>query len=180
MTDIANYGAALYELAREENIEDLIKNELAEITDVFSQNPEIITLLDSSGIKFDTRKKIVTECFGSAHKYALNFLYILTQKRITHLFPECVRIYNEKYNIDHNIEHITAVTAVPMTDDEKKTLTLMLQKKRRSQVILKNSVEPDILGGIIIRGSDLQTDASLSGRLKRASEALHKEKNYGY
>ena len=180
MTDPLSYGKALYDLVREDTIEDLIKDELSEIKKAFFKNPEIVPLLDCPGISFEARQKVISDCFSGAHEYVLNFLYILTEKRTVHLFLNCVDAYNNWYDNAHGIEHVTAVTVIPMTDDEKKRLIHSLQKKRGTKISLENEIDTSILGGIILKFPDSFVDSSLKGRLKKAKYDLHKEKSYGY
>lgn len=174
MTD--KYAKALFELASEENVCDILKNELEEISDVLGENPELIRILDCPGIDIKERQNIINDCFSVYHKYVLNLLYILTEKRAVHLFSNLVDAYKKAYGI----EHITAVTAVPMTEKEIRKLELVLQKKRNKNIELENKVDPSILGGIILKFPDSQIDASLKGKLEKAKYDLHKEKKYGY
>ena len=133
MTNTSSYAKALFELAFEKNICDMIKNELEEIRDVI-------------------------------------------RKCSVHLFFSLVDAYKKACGT----QHVTAVTAVAMTADEKQKLETVLRKKRKKEIELENEVDPSILGGIILRFSDSQTDASLKGRLEKAKYDLHKEKKYGY
>ena len=170
------YAKALFELAKEENICDIIKNELEQIRNIIVGTPELIRILDCPGIDVEARKKVITDCFGEADKYVLNLLYILTDKRQMHLFFSLV----DSYKTACGIEQVTVVTAVPMSKDEKKRLEAVLSKKRRNKIELKNEVDQSILGGVIIRFPDSVTDASLKSRLVKAKYDLHKEKKYGY
>ncbi len=171
-----NYAKALFELAKEENISELIKNELEEIRDILYENPDIIRILDCPGIDVKARQNIITDCFSVYHKYVLNLFYILTEKRSVHLFFSLVDAYKKA----SGTEHITAVTAVPMTEKEINKLEDVLQKKHKKKFRIKNEVDPSILGGIILKFPDYQTDASLKGQLEKAKYDLHKEKKYGY
>ena len=176
MTNTSSYAKALFELAFEKNICDMIKNEFEEIRDVIRKNPELIRLLDCPGIDVKERQNIIRDCFKGCHKYVLNLFYILTEKCSVHLFFSLVDAYKKACGT----QHVTAVTAVAMTADEKQKLETVLRKKRKKEIELENEVDPSILGGIILRFSDSQTDASLKGRLEKAKYDLHKEKKYGY
>ena len=180
MTDMSTYAKALFELAAEENICEHIKNELSEISSIIEKNPRAVSLFDCAGINIKNRKTIISDCFKGVHEYIMNLLYILTEKRRMHLFLKCVSAYNKYYDNANGIQHVTAVTAVSMTEEEKTKLVYALQKKRGVKIALENVIDPSILGGIILRFPDSQTDASLLGRLKKAKYDLHKEKNYGY
>ena len=167
-----SYAKALFELASEENICDSVKDELEKIREIIKENPELIRILDCPGIDIKERQNVVSDCFKGANKYILNLLYILTEKCAVHLFPDLAEAYKKA----SGIEHITAVSAIPMTEKEIQKLELVLQKKRNKKIDLENTVDPSILGGIILRFPDSQVDASLKGRLEKAKYDLHKEK----
>lgn len=171
----ANYAKALYELAEEENICDLITNEIDEIRDILEETPDLIRILDCPGIDLKERQNIISDCFSGCHKYILNLLYILTEKHSVYLFFSLADAYKKA----SGTEHITAVTAVSMTKKEIKKLELAL-KKRYKKFHLENEVNPSILGGIILKFPDSQIDASIKGNLEKAKYDLHKEKKYGY
>ena len=180
MTDPISYGKALYELACEDSIEDLVKDELSEISDVFEENPTLTKLLDCPGIDFTKRQDVINDCFSGVNRYILNVLYILTEKHSVHSFFSCVNAYNNQYDKEHGIEHVTAVTVIPLTEDEKKRLIHSLEIKRGTKISLENIIDPSILGGIILKFPDSLADASLKGRIRKAKYDLHKEKDYGY
>lgn len=180
MTDPLIYGKALYELAREEHLEDRIKDDLSEIRKAILKNPEITLLLDCPGVCLKERCKVISDCFAGAHEYVINFIKILVQNLCMYLFLKCADSYNSRYDVAHGIEHITAVTVIPMTDGEKEQLIRSLQKKRGKKIVLKNVIDPSILGGVILKFPDSLADASLLGHLNKAKDDLHKEKIYGY
>lgn len=180
MTDPISYGKALYELACEDSIEDLVKDELSEISDVFGENPTLTKLLDCPGIDFTKRQNVINDCFPDANGYILNVLYIFTEKCAVHLFLNCAHSYNNQYDKEHGIEHVTAVTVIPLTEDEKKRLIRSLEIARGTKISFKNEIDPSILGGIILKFPDSLADASLKGRIGKAQYDLHKEKGYGY
>ena len=173
---IYSCAKALFELAEEENISEVIKNELEEISHIISENSGIIPILDCPGIDVGERQAIISDCFKGVHQYILNLLYILAEKCRIHLFFSLVSAYKKACGT----EHITAVTAVPMTENEMKKLEIILQKKYNKKIELENKVDPSILGGIILKFPDSLTDASLKRRLEKARFDLHKEKKYGY
>ena len=165
MTFSESYGTALFELAHESGVDGRIRDELFGIRASFSGNKDAEKLLDCPGIPLEERQKVVCDALTGAHPFTLNFILILTEARKIRELDACIRVYSAEYDKAHGIEHVKAVTALPMNRDELERLRKSLEKKRHTTVILENRVDPDILGGIIIEYPDSRTDASIAGSL---------------
>ena len=69
------YGGALYDLAREESLEEQILGELHAVSDLFRQNPEYTKLLMEPSIEKQERAKLIDEAWGgSVHPYTQIFV----------------------------------------------------------------------------------------------------------
>lgn len=159
------YANSLFSLAEDDNLVEKIYEELFEITNIFNDNPDYVTLLDSPTIPSSQRILLIDEAFGGCSEYVLNFIKILCEKRCVHLFSECVKAYEKSYNKKLGIEKVTAITAVPMSDEITEKLIAKLEKDYGKKIKLENKVDKSIIGGIILRTENSQTDASLRTRL---------------
>ena len=78
-----NYGKAIYDLSLEEKISDTILADFNMLSEVFNENPEYIKLLDNPSIDKDEKSKLLDEVFKDfVHEYTLNFLKILSEKKM--------------------------------------------------------------------------------------------------
>ena len=159
------YAASLFSLSQEENKTDLIMQQLNTVSSVFSENKEYSNLLDSPTIPLTQRLGLIDEAFSGADEYVINFLKILCEKKIIHIFTDCVRHYEKLYFKANNIEKITVITAVPMSDSLKEKLVSKLEKEYSKKVLPDYKIDKEILGGIVIRTENSQTDASVRSRL---------------
>ena len=77
MSQIGNiYGQALYGLAKEENLSDVLLGELTVLEQSFREEPQFLRLLSAPNITVPERCRIIDECFrGKVHQYILNFLW---------------------------------------------------------------------------------------------------------
>lgn len=166
------YAASLFSLAEEENLEEKIYGELCSLSDVFKENPDYSRLLDSPTIPSAQRIALVDEAFAQTEEYVLNFIKILCEKKSVHLFPECVKAYEKLYNHKLGIEKVTAITAVPLNDSLKEKLVSKLEKEYGKKIKLENKIDKSILGGIILRTDNSQTDASLRTRLDQVKAQI--------
>ena len=118
MTEAASvYGEALYALAKDENKSELMLSQLKALDESFAAEPDFIRLLSAPNLSKVERKEILDTCFkGKADPYLLNFLKILMEKGYIRQFGSCVQVFRDRYNEDHGIMAVTAVTAVAMSD----------------------------------------------------------------
>ena len=166
------YAHSLFSLAEDENITSEIYEELSGVLPLFKENPEYSVLLDSPTIPVSQRLNLIDEAFGTATEYVLNFIKILCEKKCVHLFSDCVREFEKLYNKKNNIEKVTAITAVPLKDELRQKLVLKLEKEWGKKISLETKVDKSILGGIILRTENSQTDASVRARLDRIRTQL--------
>jgi len=157
---------SLFSLAEEENKEQKIFEELTELMAIFTENPDYTVLLDSPTVNVSERCNLIDEAFSGCDKYVKNFLKILCEKKYIHIVPECAREYEKQYNKKLGIEKVTAITAVPLSNELKEKLIKKLEKDTGKKIVLAERVDKSILGGIILRTENSQTDASVRARLE--------------
>ena len=167
MTEIANvYGGALYDLAKDENLTEQIRAELAALDEAFAQEPGFIGLLSSASLPKPERVQVVEDSFRSKiHPYVLNFMKILTEKGYIRHFPQCCKVYRERYNEDNGILPVTAVTAVPLSDALRQKLADKLTAITGKTIDLSCRVDPECLGGVRLDYDGKRLDDTVSHRL---------------
>jgi len=174
MTEVGStYGEALYSLAREEGLSQVIFDQLKVLSVSFAQEPDFVRLLSSPNLPKAERCQILDNCFrGKTEPYLLNFLKILTEKGYMRQFPDCVQAYRELYNRDNGILPVTAVTAVKLTDAQVNKLTAKLQSLTGKRIELTNQLDPATLGGIRLDYDGKRVDDTVSHRLDAVRSML--------
>ena len=176
MTEVGNvYGESLYELAKAESLSQLIGQQLAVLQQSFRQEPDFIRLLSSYNLAKAERCQILDDSFrGSVHPYVLNFLKILTEKGYMRYFSDCCDAYTEHYDQDNGILRVTAVTAVALSSGQTDKLTQKLSQTTGKQVVLRNRIDPAVLGGVRLDYDGQRLDDTVSHRLDAIRDLLNK------
>ncbi len=169
------YAASLFSLSEDENLCDVFMEQLSEIDTIIRGNSEYTVLLNSPTLSLEQRTSLIDEAFSSAHEYVINFLKLLCEKKCIHVFSDCVKEYRKLYNKKNNIENVTAITAVPLEGELKEKLISKLEKEYGKKIRLETKVDKSILGGIILRTENSQTDASVRARLEALKAQLSSE-----
>lgn len=167
------YGQALYSLAKEEGLDKQILDELQILQAGFSQEPGFIRLLCAPNLTKEERCGILDESFrGNVQPYVLNFLKLLTEKGYARHFGDCCSAYHESYNEDNGILPVKAVTAVPLSEEQRAKLADKLARITGKTIELENRVDPAVLGGVRLDYDGLRVDDTVSHRLEAVRSML--------
>ena len=174
MTEAASvYGEALYALAKDENKSNMMLVQLKALDESFASEPDFLRLLSAPNLSKIERKEILDTCFkDKLEPYVLNFLKILMEKGYIRQFSSCVQVFCERFNEDHGIMPVSAVTAVPMTQSQKEKLTAKLAAITGKQIELTNTVDPTCIGGVRLDYDGKRVDDTIMHRLDAMSNML--------
>lgn len=172
MIRAADYGRALFELARQEHREGEIGEEMAGVRAILEQQPAYARLLDSPALPKEQRLALLEEAFSGLSLYHLNFLKILCEKHAVNQYAACAQIYGQLYDQAHGILRATAITAIAMSKAQQAALTKKLAAMTGKRVELSNVVDSRVLGGVTLRFGGVQLDGSLQARLDALRQSL--------
>jgi len=166
------YANSLFSLSEEDGCSEKVLSDLLLASDIINQEEGYINLLSSPVIELKERLALIDEAFKDMHIYVVNLLKLLCEKRSVKLFGKCARDFEALFNKKNNIEKISVITAVPLTDSLREKLIKKLAEERGKKIILEESVDKGIIGGIIVRTENSQTDASVLTRLEAIKAQL--------
>lgn len=167
------YGGSLYDLAVSEGIADQVKEQADMIRQIFRENPAYLKLLSEPSVSLDERRGLIDEAFaGNAEKYLVNFIKLLCEKGYLGEYAGCCEEFTRRYYADHNITQAVVTSAVTLTDAQMAALTEKLSKKSGKQIILTNTVNPLVIGGLRVEIDGQELDGTVSGRLTGISRRL--------
>lgn len=172
MTDMKEYASALFLLANEEGQVERIAEELDTLKALLLENPEYTTLLDTPAMKKEERLALAESAFAGFSEYLLNTVLILAEKHLASGLIRLADIYFELYDEARGILRAEAVTAVKMTEEQADKLARKLGDTTGKTVILKNTVDPSVLGGVKLRYGGSQLDGTVKAGLERFKQAL--------
>ena len=167
MTETAKmYGGSLYDLAAEEGLETRILGELDEVQKLLKQNPDYLRLLSTPSIPKKERCGLLDEALRDrVHLYVLNFLKILCEKGTLRELSGCARAYRIRYNQAHGILEATAISAIPLTEQQRAALHAKLESLTGKTIDLKTKVDAKVLGGIRLDIEGTELDGTVQNRL---------------
>ena len=172
MTAANEYAKALFLLAEESGKTEKTLEDAALLARILKENPDYIKLLDTPAIVKSEKVALIDEALGSIEEYLLNLVKILCEEHSVHILPSVLSALRSIYNEARGIEEVEAVSASPMSDEQIEKMTKKLEAMTGKKIILKNTVDKTILGGVKLRYLGVQLDGSVKTRLDKFSQAL--------
>ena len=166
------YAKALFMLAEEEDSCEATLLDLRAVIAAINKNESYLELLDTPALSKEEKLSLIDEAFSSVSVSVVNFIKIICEKRSTRLLPNVLKEYEALYDEKFGILRVEAISARPMTDVQIAALREKLEKEKQKTVVLTNTVNPEILGGLKLRFSGVQLDGSLKTRLDKIEASL--------
>ena len=167
------YGEALYELARDEELRPQLHTELAQIDRCLKEQPEFIRLIASRALDRETRLRILQETFGGrAHPYVLNFMKLLVEKERFDVLPMCCQWFHQRYNEDYGIVEARVTYAVALSDADRAALIARLEQISNRKVELICALDRGLIGGLRVEMEGKRYDNTIQDRLGRLKRSL--------
>ena len=167
------YAAALFALAAENGCERKFSESLAQVSEVFSENPEYAEFLSSPSVSGRERVNALEQAVGEfVLEYVLSFLSLLCERRRIGSFEGCRREYDRLLREAEKRSTAFVTSAAELTEAQKAELKKRLEKLSGHSVDMNFSVDTELIGGIVVKMDDKLFDGSLKKRLQEIKEAI--------
>jgi ATP synthase F1 delta subunit len=168
MEEIAEvYARSLFEVAMEQNQLDEIHDELGEFSDVLSEDRKLQLYFFSPYFSSEEKKDGVAKVIDGGNEYFVRFLELLAEK---HRLPVLFRIRREfdaLWAKEQKLLEVSVTSAVKLDEETVKGIGKKIEEQTGNRVELTSEVDPDLIGGLVIRVGNLVLDASVRNRLER-------------
>jgi F-type H+-transporting ATPase subunit delta len=168
MEEIAQvYARALFEVAKEHGALDEIREQLDQFADALHENRDLAIFFFSPYFSAAEKEEGLRRAIAGADPRFLNFLEALIER---HRMPAIFRIrdtFNVLWEEEHRQLRVEVTTAVPLDESIVKEIGERIGEQTDHEVDLSSHVDPDILGGIVLRVGNFILDASIQNRLNQ-------------
>jgi F-type H+-transporting ATPase subunit delta len=161
------YARALFEVAVERDELDQIRDELAEFADAMHENRELAVFFFSPYFSVKEKKDGLARAVTGASPAFENFLQALIER---HRMPAIFRIRTEFETLweeERRLLPVHVTSAVDLDRSTVESLGKRIGQQIDREVQVSSEVDPDILGGIVLRVGNVVLDASIKNRLEQ-------------
>lgn len=160
------YAKSLLDLGVERNVVDQLHNDMICVHSAIRGSRELAQFFKSPVINTDKKENVLKELFGGkVQQMTLEFFMIITRKKREYYIEDIAQSFLELYDIFKGRQVATLTTAVPADDTLRKQMLELIAKNTSHQIVLKEKVDPSIIGGFILRWGDRQIDTSVARKL---------------
>ncbi len=171
------YAKAVLNLSKETGKEAEVNKSMLVIADSIAESKELAVVLNSPIIKAEDKVNALKAIFAdSIDQISLGVIALLGENKRLPLLSMVAKQYSILFDHDKLIETAKVTTAVPLTKVLEKKVLAKIEELTGNKASIENVVNPDIIGGFVLRVGDLQYDASISNNfneLKRQFDHGH-------
>ena len=160
------YGRSLFEAALEQDKLDVVREQLGEFADALAADREMQVFFFSPYFSTHEKKDGLHRAVTGADENFLRFLELLVEN---HRMPAIFRIrrdYDHRWEEHNRLLPVEVTSAVPLDEGTVRRIGDRIAEQTGRKVDLSSTVEPDILGGIVVRVGNQVLDASIRNRLE--------------
>lgn len=168
------YAEALFNAAEKAGQADDVYAELKDLVDhVADQDPQLAAFFQSGTIGRDRRGEVLRKAFdGRSSALLFNFLMVLNEHERLDLLKPIRAMYRRLRDRRARRVRVQVLSAVPLADDQRRKLEQEVRDALRLEPVLETSIEPDLIGGLIVRAGDWVYDGSVRTRLDTLRKQL--------
>jgi F-type H+-transporting ATPase subunit delta len=168
MEEIAQvYARSLFEVASEQDKLDTIKEQLGQFADALAANRDVAVFFFSPYFSAEEKKDGLHRAVEGADPVFINFVEALIER---HRTPAIYRIRTEfevLYDKTNKLLPVLLTSAVTLDDELVQSLGRRIGEQTGNEIELTSKVDPEILGGIVLRVGNFILDASIKTRLEQ-------------
>lgn len=177
------YARALFEAALKGKQLDRAESDLQKVADV-CLSEETMPYLEDPEVRFEDRSRLLTEETRDLHQAVMDLVYRLMDQQQLRLLPDILDEYRHLRMGRNAVIRAEIITAIPLDEEDLQRIGGRLSRLVGKKIFLEPRVDPEIIGGFIIKLGSTKMDASIRSRLtamrgKMASKDLHLSKSSG-
>jgi F-type H+-transporting ATPase subunit delta len=166
------YSRALFEAAKDGGVLDEIQEQLGAWTEALGENKNLQTFFFSPRFTSAEKKDAIRRIITGADERFLNFLELLAER---HRLPATFRIrraFDELWREEHKMLPVEVTSAVELDEALVRSIGERIEERTGRRIELTSRVDPEIIGGLVLRVGNKVLDASVSGRLQRLRKQI--------
>jgi F-type H+-transporting ATPase subunit delta len=161
------YARSLFEVACDQGKLDELREQLGQFADALDQNRELAVFFFSPYFSTAEKQDALTRILEGADETFLNFLKLLIEN---HRMPVIFRTrqqFEHLWEQENQLLPVEITSAIELDQETTENLGKSIGERAGRKVRLAAHVDPDILGGIVLRVGNSILDASIRNRLEQ-------------
>jgi F-type H+-transporting ATPase subunit delta len=166
------YARALFQAAQEAGRVDGVAGDLAALATAMDEVPELRAFLRNPQIEPTGKAAVLDQLAADADELARNFVRLAAEKGRAGEIPEISAELEALVARAQNRLAVELTTAHELSDDEATSIVQAIEKASGRTVEATRTVDPKLIGGIVLQVGSHRADGSVRGRLERLRQEL--------
>jgi F-type H+-transporting ATPase subunit delta len=166
------YAEALLGAARDAGRLDAVREDLGDFVAAVEASDDLRSLLRNPQIEPRVKRDALAAALGEVDDLVRNFLLLLAEKGRIGEAADVERELERLVAREERILELDLTTAIELSEEEAAQVVSRIEEASGRRVVASRTVDPDIIGGIVIQAGSKRLDASVRGRLEQLRQEL--------
>ncbi|MDD4688729.1 MAG: ATP synthase F1 subunit delta [Eubacteriales bacterium] len=167
-----SYSQALFELSKEDGCEKEVYEAALTLQTGLLSEPKYLFVVSSPVIDIQERMQLLKELLQNCHILLKNMVLLLCEKNEIVSLTEVLNDYIALYRQQNKILEVTALSAVPLSNDMKIRIQSALEKRMKQEILLVTVADESCIGGLKLQMNGRQYDGSIERQLHEIKKIL--------
>lgn len=159
------YAKAILEMAQASGTATQVNEDMALIASTINENSELNDFIHSPSVKGEVKESALKEVFPGTQNITKGLFRLLLENKRFEILGDIAGQYKSQFDELNGVETAMVTTAFPITADLESKVLDKIKEFSDKKIIIKNIIDPSIIGGFILRMGDRQFNASVANRL---------------
>lgn len=173
--EIAAYAGAMFDAANAAGGQDAVlevRNQMEQILSIMHSDMELSSALSDSGYTPEQRNALVKAVFAECNPAFTEVMAVMAERGDAELLGRVSKVFAELLDTKLNVCVVDVTTVVALDDNLRHIITKKAEADLGKTVVLRESIDKSILGGIIMSTNGKHIDASVVSQLNHARNVL--------
>ena len=166
------YARALYEAAREKGSLEVVREELADLAHTLDEMPDLERVLVDRELDTTLKVKLLEQILARSNELVRNLAALMAEKGRAAEIREVAAEFEGLVSAEERILSVEVTTAEELSDNDFERILADIERKSGRKVSASRSVEPELIGGIVLQAGSMRLDASVRGQFDRLRQEL--------
>ena len=166
------YASALFEAAQEADRVDAVSSDLGALATAGDDVPELRAFLRNPQIEPEGKAALLEQLAAGADELVRNFVRLVAEKGRAGELPEIAKELDALVARAQNRLAVELTTSYELSEEEAQSIVQTIEKASGRTVEATRTVDPGLIGGIVLQIGSHRADGSVRGRLERLRHEL--------
>jgi F-type H+-transporting ATPase subunit delta len=149
-----------------------VREELGDLARAIDEVPELAAMLTNPEVESRVKAEVLEQILGKGEDLVTNFARLIVEKGRAGEIRDIAAEFETLVAAEERVLDVALTTAGELSEKEFQAIVADIEKKSGRKVQATHSVDPGLIGGIVLQAGSLRLDASVQGRLDRLRQEL--------